>query len=498
MRAIEGPPRSDFVDVRWHLTGTMKKSTAWLLAVVSDVGQAETLPDQRAWAAGTAEREGWTIEREFSKAGSSGKAGVRALVDQMVEALRSTPEGKRPERVLMIRLDRLGRGTGLDSMAALSETYGLGTIVHTRQDGDVKLSRAADTIVPMFRTLIAGLENETRIDKAKATYERRRKARETDPLRAIQSKGPYGTRFEGGYLVPQEPEADAIRLMFSLRLQGFGSHVIGKRMAEVAPPLVQKNGLIRKCRWQSDLVSRLLKKRAYVETGIVSESDWLRAQQLRSTKGGRIARKYDWPLVGAVRCECGTPLVGMTNTRNKLFYYTCPDRKRVHGKYICHRREKVEGAFWSILWALKQSPVFPDSSKSDRDERKLLVARLSTLRAEIAKIPDSEARIFAAFDQGDIKSSALQGRLDSLEQKKQKTTAEAAEIEARLDALKAQEFTAEEVRGAVETAAKRWRRATCDEKKAMAKLVARLFGGLTVSVDDTLHLGGANGLAVNQ
>jgi hypothetical protein len=475
----------------------MKKSAAWLLAVVSDVGQAETLPDQKVWAAATAEREGWTIEREFSKAGSSGKSGVRSLVDDMVGALRDTPEPKRPERILMIRLDRLGRGTGLDNMAVLSEIYNLGTIVHTRQDGDVKLSRAADAIVPMFRSLIAGLENETRIDKAKATYDRRRKARETDPRRAITSKGPYGTRFEEGYLVPQEPEATAIRLMFEMRLQGHGSHVIAKRMAKDAPPLVQKNGLARQCRWQSDLVSKLLKKRAYVEAGIIGEADWLRAQQLRSTKGGRIARKHDWPLVGAVRCECGTSLVGLTNTRNKSFYYACPDRRRVHGKYFCHRREEVEGAFWSVLWALKQDQVFPERAKADRDNRKLLVARLSTLRAEIAKIPDSVERIYAAFDEGHLKSSALQDRLDSLEQKRVKATTEAAEIEARLDALKAQDFSADEARDAVESAARRWRRANCDEKKAMARIVGRLFGGLTVTTDGTLHLGGPHGLAVN-
>jgi hypothetical protein len=84
----------------------MRKNTAWLLAVVSDVGQSETLPDQKSWAEASAAREGWTIEREFSKAGSSGKAGVRALVDQMVAALGSTPEAKRPERILMIRLPR--------------------------------------------------------------------------------------------------------------------------------------------------------------------------------------------------------------------------------------------------------------------------------------------------------------------------------------------------------------------------------------------------------
>jgi ribosomal protein L34E len=476
----------------------MRKNTAWLLAVVSDVGQSETLPDQKSWAEASAAREGWTIEREFSKAGSSGKAGVRALVDQMVAALGSTPEAKRPERILMIRLDRLGRGTGLDSMAALSDIYRLGTIVHTRQDGDVKLSRAADTIVPMFRTLIAGLENETRIDKAKATYERRRKARETDPLRAIQSKGPYGTRFENGYLVAQEPEAGAIRLMFSFRLQGYGSHVIGNKMAEVAPPLVQKNGTVRKCQWRSDLVSKLLKNRAYVDAGIVTETDWLRAQQLKSTKGGRIARKYEWPLAGALRCECGTSLQGMTNTRQKLFYYACSDRSRVHGKYVCHRREKVEQAFWSVLWTLNKTPIFPESPEADRENRKLLVARLSTLRAETTKIAASRENIFAAFDEGHIKSSALQGRLDSLDQKAQKATAEAAETEAKLEALKAQEFSAEEARGAIKTAASRWRKADCDDRKALAKLVARLFGGLTVKLDGTLLIGGPGGLAVNQ
>jgi hypothetical protein len=398
----------------------------------------------------------------------------------------------------MIRQDRLGRGTGIDTMAVLSEIYGLGTIVHTRQDGDVKLSRAADAILPMFRSLIAGLENETRIDKAKATYDRRRKARESDPRLAIQSKGPYGTRFENGYLVPQEPEADAIRLMFQLRLQGHGSHVIGKKMAEVAPPLVQKNGRVRHCRWQSDLVSKLMKKRAYVEAGIINESDWLRAQGLRSTKGGRRARKYEWPLSGALRCECGTALVGMINKRNQIFYYACSDRYRVHGKYKCHRRENLESAFWSILWMLKQMPVFPKRSKADRDERKLLVSRLSALRAELARVPASRERIYTAFDEGHIRNEALQARLDSLDEKTRMTQAEATETEARLEALNAQEFSAEEMRGAVDTAARRWRRATSDEKKAMARLIARLFGGLTVTLDGALHLGGKDGIAVNQ
>jgi hypothetical protein len=268
-------------------------------------------------------------------------------------------------------------------------------------------------------------------------------------------------------------------------------------MAEVAPPLVQKNGRVRECRWNGDLVSRLLKKRAYVEAGIITDAEWLRAQGLRSTKGGRKAKKYAWPLTGALRCECGTPLIGMINKRNQIFYYGCSDRYRVHGKYKCHRREKLEGDFWSILWMLKQTPVFPKQSKADRDERKLLVTRLSALRAELAKVPASRERIYAAFDEGHIRNDALQGRLDSLDEKAKTAQAEATETEARLEALNAQEFSAEEMRDAVDTAARRWRRATTEERKAMARLIARLFGGLTVTLDGTLHLGGKHGIAVN-
>lgn len=144
----------------------MKKNTAWLLAVVSDVGQAESLPHQQKWATDTCAANGWSVTREFAKAGSSGKEGVRALVETMLAALRASAPTSRPERILMIRQDRLGRGSGNDTMGALAEIYELGTVVHTREDGDIKLSRVADSILPFFRAMTAGLENEVKIDKS--------------------------------------------------------------------------------------------------------------------------------------------------------------------------------------------------------------------------------------------------------------------------------------------------------------------------------------------
>ncbi len=61
-------------------------TTAWALLVVSDAGQAETLPNQEAWARETAAKNGWAITRTFSGV-SSGKYGTRALASGMITEL---------------------------------------------------------------------------------------------------------------------------------------------------------------------------------------------------------------------------------------------------------------------------------------------------------------------------------------------------------------------------------------------------------------------------
>jgi DNA invertase Pin-like site-specific DNA recombinase len=83
---------------------------------------------------------GWTITRTF-RGVSSGRDGTRGLLETLLAKLRETRPGERPNRVLMTRLDRLGRGLGIEALAAIAEIVRLGVTIHTRQDGDYRLAR---------------------------------------------------------------------------------------------------------------------------------------------------------------------------------------------------------------------------------------------------------------------------------------------------------------------------------------------------------------------
>ena len=133
--------------------------TVWTFLVVSSDRQAETLADQEKWAQKVAAANGWTITNTFRSV-STGKNGTRQLLEDLLTALRASKKAQRPERVLMIRLDRAGRGLAIEPLAALAEIYRLGVMVHTREDGDVNIARASDAIKPILRVLTGALENE--------------------------------------------------------------------------------------------------------------------------------------------------------------------------------------------------------------------------------------------------------------------------------------------------------------------------------------------------
>jgi DNA invertase Pin-like site-specific DNA recombinase len=173
--------------------------TAWAYLVVSSTKQAESLEDQERWVHDAAAVNGWLITRTF-KGVSTGVAGVRKLLEELLTALTATPKANRPERVMMTRLDRTGRGLGLEAIAALAQLHKAGVTIHTRQDGDVSLTRVTDVFLPVLRVLTAATENESRRDKALAAYDARRKAG-----KHIGSHAPYGVQLVNGSPQPVEP-----------------------------------------------------------------------------------------------------------------------------------------------------------------------------------------------------------------------------------------------------------------------------------------------------
>jgi hypothetical protein len=94
----------------------------------------------------------------------------------------------------------------------------------------------------MFRLMIAGMENETRIDKANAVYRRRRERAAANPRVAVGSRAPYGLQVVNGLYEPKAPESEAVRLTYEMRLEGYGFSLIAKRLREVAPPIERRDG----------------------------------------------------------------------------------------------------------------------------------------------------------------------------------------------------------------------------------------------------------------
>ena len=161
-----------------------------------------------------------------------------------MDALRNIPRAKRPARILMIRLDRLGRGDGLDAMAALAEIRKLGVTIHTRQDGDVTLARASDALSPMFKIITGAFENEARSDKARAVFARKRAAGIV-----AGNKAPYGLEIVSGRHTFLKSHAKVIRTAFKMRASDVGFHSIAIYMTESAPPQKFKNGNEKTIHW---------------------------------------------------------------------------------------------------------------------------------------------------------------------------------------------------------------------------------------------------------
>jgi hypothetical protein len=464
-------------------------STAWALLVVSDIGQADTLLDQKSWAQETARANGWDLTEIFEGV-SSGKLGVRKHTRNAIEALRALPAADRPARLLTIRLDRLGRGVGAEAIEAFTTLRSLGVVVHTRLDGDVSYNRASDLLMPMVRLMIGGMENEVRRDKAVAKYQDRRVRQRDDPTIAISTKMPYGLRLENGHYAPKPPEDAAVRLAYELKVQGYGCLLIAKRLAVVAPPMTLKDGSEHPQRWTPDRVSRLIKKTSYRGI-IVDDETWTRAQR-PAREVTRPTMRFEYPLGGALRCECGYALVGVhgPHKSSDFVYYQCRN-KELHGRLKHYRGDRLDAQFSEILERLRADDGlierFLEAGSASDD--KAMGSLLTVTRTELSRIDDRRRAIYVAFEDGLLARTDLQWRLDDLERQHDELRERGSQLEAELRARNARKRTADDVRALVVRARELWLEAKIDDRRALAKAVGNAFGGLVVGLDGTLRIG---------
>lgn len=451
----------------------MRSGTAWVYAVVSSAKQDGTIDDQLAWARRVASEHGWEIIREFQGV-SSGRDGTRRLLDELLAELRAAPRAARPERVLMIRIDRLGRGDGLDAIVAMAEIRKLGVTIHTRQDGDVKIERATDALVPALRSITGALENEARSEKSREMHARKRAAGE------VQGLPPYGFIVVDRRLHPYEPEAAYLRELFALRARGASYAKLATHARQHAPSKRRKNGDMKAVRWHTTTLTKMLSNPVY--RGAIIPEDLF--DDVVSMRKGPIARqdaKNPWPLRGALRCVCGLAVTGRTSGAGKYRqrYYVCVD-VAAHGGYPGHNALAIEAQFADLLRRIVADPALLATYKDRTVDLDGLRSRKHALEREREALATRRARVWDLVEEERIPRDEIAGRLEELRAKSDRVAQSIAELDREMARAESAARMWGGASDALAVAAETWLEADVAMRQEIAQAVGSLIGGLWV------------------
>jgi DNA invertase Pin-like site-specific DNA recombinase len=465
---------------------------AWLLAVVSSDGQAETLDFQERWGTEVAAENGWTIERTFKDV-SSGRDGARQLLKDLLHELRALPKAARPERILLVRIDRLGRGDGLEIIATLSEIKKLGIKLHTREDGDVKLERASDALMPAIKSILAGIENEVRADRTRAGLARR-KARGLH-----HGNAPYGAVIVDGQAAAYEPEAALVREIFTLRSEGWGYDRLARYAGERALPKVMRNGKKRQLRWGRSTIQRLLWCRTLRD--VVVDAELFDRAQATKNPDFKSLRQQSWPfpLAHAVRCTCGTLLSGQCSGRRgyRTRYYVCRAVAR-HGYYPHHNADALEEQFQRQLLRIRADDglaVTPrlESALASLQERE------AQLKSEVAALERRRLKVWEIAEAGDVPMTEVRPRLEQIAADRDRYETELARLQVEVERAASAAAQHIEVDPVLRGLERSWGTAPTDCQQQVALALAAIVGGFWIApgrrgrgrrrIDSTLETG---------
>lgn len=449
----------------------MPSEVAWIYCTVSSKEQADTIEDQVTWAQEVAGERRWPIARIFQGV-ATGKLGVRKILDDLLVELRHTPNIERPHRILMIRIDRVGRGDALGVIAALHAIYEMGVILHTREDGDLVIDSASSAMKPILRALTGGVENEARKDKATASSRRKKRAGEW------VGKQPYGFVCVERRLVVYEPEAAVIRGLYERKLKGWGKERLARWMAQAAPRKTSAAGSPLELQWANSTIRYILRNPIYRGV-IVSEEVW---DVANATRGRRWVKRESFALRGALKCTCGRTLYGRVQARRGAAYryYCC--RATVHPKEVFHHASDLERAFVEILNLLMADPGLIVPAQNDNTEA--LLTRKRELRGELDGLERRKERAWALAEDGTVPKAELTKRLDALNATAIELKEALATIDGELAVARAMTRAHESAAQIIAEAAQIWNRIeSADEASEIARTVAELVGGLRVSPD---------------
>lgn len=209
-----------------------------------------------------------------------------------------------------------------------------------------------------------------------------------------------------------------------------------------------------------------------IHEAIVSEEDWLLAQEKRRETGVKNEKTYSLDhehiLSGILKCPvCGGGMYGNVNRKRAkdgtmykdYFYYACKHRLHVDGRRCDYHHqwgeEIINGAVAEVLRKMVQNPKFEEGIKErigkriDTDE---LDRELAELRKKLRQLIGTKDRLGQQIDALDFDDPHYDRKYQDLQERQNKvydaiSSAEAdiAEVQTRLNNLQKQQISSDNV-----------------------------------------------------
>jgi hypothetical protein len=374
----------------------------------------------------------------------------------------------------MVRLDRLGRGDGLDSIAAIAQLRKLGATIYTRDIGAVTIASASDALRPILDAVIAGIENEKRSDRVRAGKARRKAAG------LHNGNPPYGCTLLDGRAVAYEPEAVLTREIFERRAGGWGYDRLARYAAERAVPKLLHDGKTRALRWGRSTIQRLIWCRT-LRGVAVPEQLWDEANSIANPDfKTRKIQSWPYPLAGALRCTCGFMLSGQCSGREpyRERYYVC--RNIAEHRYYPHWRSSLaEAAFEVILSRLSAEPTLlePQDRRAELDG---LRARERATKLEVDEIERRRRVCWDMAERGQITGEQMRERLDEVDADRKRARGAYDGARSEIAAIEKMTLSVDAVIDVLTVLSTTWADASLELKQETARAVTAVIGGLFV------------------
>lgn len=452
------------------------------------MGLEETLGRHRAALTAYAETHGFLVEAAdiYQEVVSGESLFARPEMLRLMEAVSAG----RYEAVLVMDMQRLGRGGMYDQGFILDTFKGSGTLIVT-PDRSYDLTRETDEEAAEMQTFLSRSE-----------YRMITKRLRRGTLQSVQS-GTYMANAPFGYrkvrvnkrpaleIVPEE--AECVRRIFQLYAEGSGCTRIGQMVnamgfhgrrggpfSRSTVRLILDNPVyIGKVRWnktatvKSGIGADRAKKIVYNTADkiqiidgqhppIIDRPLWDAVQARRRSRYFYVDNRHVAnPLAGMVRCsKCGR-LMNLQGRNKGVPYLLCPTKGCTAGAKFAFVEQAVLGQLRDVLKDLKLEAPPPDVSG--------LQAALSRMREHRERLEERRNRLYGLLEDGTYTRAVFSQRMEVLVQEEASLHDAASALEGELHAALSRGRERQAAR--LETVLERYQEASLPGKKALLQSI---------------------------